>query len=106
MTAARRAHALFLIVILFCVPALTRAMQSPDSARSSAPAFSFRKSVDGPRERISVSPDLAPLAMVAVSQTAVPQMSPRRPLADRQVPVSPPPASPSLLRAPPATRLA
>jgi hypothetical protein len=52
-----RARALCLIVVLICVPALTRAHQPLDPSKASA-SFSFRKSVDHPPEKM-VAPALA-----------------------------------------------
>jgi hypothetical protein len=61
VSAGSRARLFCLIVVLICVPALTRVHQPLDPSKASA-SFSFRKSVDHPPDKIG-----APLLTATVA---------------------------------------
>ena len=97
-----RAAVLLGVVVLICVPALTRTGQKLETS-SHAP--SFAKNIDCPPKKVVVAPlpaaSPAPLVtFVAVSVVA------RLPVRDARLPRSPLLAAPRPLRAPPSTLLA
>jgi hypothetical protein len=55
VSAGSRARLFCLIVVLICVPALTRVHQPLDPSKASA-SFSFRKSVDHPPDKMGAPP--------------------------------------------------
>jgi hypothetical protein len=66
-----RARAFSLIIVLICVPALTRAHQTLEPTKAS-PSFSFRKSVEHPPEKIG-----APTLSAITSTIFVADLAPR-----------------------------
>ena len=66
---SHRARAFCLIGVLICVPAITRAHQPLESAKTSA-SFSFRKSVDNPPEKIA-APVLTAVSMAMTLTTGI-----------------------------------
>ena len=99
----RRFAAALAILVLVCVPALTRAGQKLETA-SHAPSFS--KNIDCPPKKVTFAPVLAvvlPVAVKTLDQIPIPATVPQQPVA---VPRSPQLGPPLPLRAPPSLLLA
>jgi hypothetical protein len=97
-----QATILFGVVVLICVPALTRVGQRLETA-SHAP--SFAKNIDCPPKKVTVAPlpVASPAPLVTFIAVPVVALVPSR---DARVPRSPSLVAPRPLRAPPSTLLA
>jgi hypothetical protein len=97
---------LLYIVVLLCVPALTRIGQKlqPVTPISSAP--SFAKNIDCPPKKVTVAPLFAFTAAVLLKNAEVVRVARLAPTPDPALPPTPTVFAPCPLRAPPSSILA
>ena len=96
-----RAGVLMYIVVLLCVPALTRIGQKlqPVTPISSAP--SFAKNIDCPPKKVTVAPQFSITSAVLLKNTEVVRVARLAP-PDPTLPSTPVVTAPRALRAPPS----
>ena len=101
-----RAGVLMCVVVLFCVPALTRIGEKlqPVTPISSAP--SFAKNIDCPPKKVTVAPLFVFTAAVLLKNAEVVRVARLAPPPDPTLPPSPTVFAPHPLRAPPSAILA
>jgi len=101
-----QAGAVLLLIVLVCVPAVTRATQRLDGAPVT-PTAGFSKSGDCPPNRVTLDP-VAPSFVLAAAVAAVraPHAARAIEATDSRLIPSPVPAPPGPLRAPPVSFLA
>jgi hypothetical protein len=98
-----RVSALFAVLVLICVPGLTRMSQRLETA-SHAP--SFAKNIDCPPKKVTVAPATALVSLVSVTTFDLVPVARLASAPDATLPRSPQPFGPRPLRAPPVALLA
>ena len=91
------------VVVLVCVPALTRIGQKLETASH---AQSFSKNIDCPPKKVTVTPVFAVTSAIPLKTFETVRVAPLAPTPDAMLLRTPSPSAPPPLRAPPSALLA
>jgi hypothetical protein len=98
-----RAAVLLSVVVMVCVPALTRIGQKLETASH---AQSFSKNIDCPPKKVTVTPVSAVTSAIPLKTFETVRVAPLAPTPDAMLLRTPSPSAPPPLRAPPSALLA
>jgi hypothetical protein len=96
-----RAAALLFIIVLVCVPGLTRIGQKLQSVTPISSAPSFAKNIDCPPKKLTITPVAAIQSPTLVTMAEAARVECAAPCADASLPPAPSAFAPHPLRAPP-----